>query len=149
VIADNVIYGDAYREGDASIDCSTVNLLGEQLLSLYSDYSGSKLAEIQNFCSRNTLSDQSFKSNVHDLGSLLILGAHITGNDGCQSMSPERYPSLLSRATYLMERSVFSSSSSSSSSPSKISFSSSAIVDCFRVCLPACFPRSGHTDRRF
>lgn len=78
MIAHNVIDRNTDRESNATIDWLSIDFLRKQLLGLSCYDCVPKFAKIDNFSPRNTLTHKTLKSQVDNLGSLLILGADVT-----------------------------------------------------------------------
>ena len=77
MIADNIIDRNTNGKGHSSIYHLSIHFLGIKLGRRRLHDGMSKLTNIQDFGSRNALSDQSFQGQVDNFGSFLIFGTDI------------------------------------------------------------------------
>ena len=78
MITNNIVNRNTNRKSDSSIDRFAINLFGIQFGSLCLENLMTEFTKIQNLGTRYTLSDEPFKSKVHNFGRFLIFGANVT-----------------------------------------------------------------------
>lgn len=78
VVADDIVDGNANGKGDSSINGLSINLFRVQLVDSSHHDSLPKLTDIQDLGPRNALGHETFQGQIHNLGSLLVLGTDIT-----------------------------------------------------------------------
>lgn len=118
MVADNLVYRNTNWKSNSLLDSYSVYLFVVKSFETCLKNSSSKLTEIYNLCSCYTLPNKSSQSQVDNLGCLLVFSADITvkkieKDEICsQSLKRALYKFFQEKTTYLLERSVTSSSSS-------------------------------------
>ena len=83
-VADDVIDGDAYGEGNALLHGNSRALLVVKLGGLRFHDSGPELANVQDLGTWEALGGDALQGEVDDLGGLLVLGADVAGVSGVE-----------------------------------------------------------------
>lgn len=82
MVANNIVDGNAYWKGDASIDLLSVDLFGEQLGGLRRDDGVAKLAQVNHLGTGQALRDDPLQGQIDNLGGLLVFGTDVAVREG-------------------------------------------------------------------